>query len=71
LATIGNVTVEVGDYVRLDTTLWEGRVTETTDTDLTMIMMADQSEVTVPASECFYNIWDPKSALSGKLPPPP
>lgn len=71
MATIGKATVEIGDFVRLDSTLWEGRVTGTTDTDIMMTMMADQSEVTVPASECFYNTWDPKSVVSGKLPPPP
>jgi hypothetical protein len=59
VAKIGSVTLAVGDYVRRSSDDWEGRVTATTDKEVTLRM--NSGDVwTGPADACRLNAWDPR-----------
>lgn len=73
MATIGEATVEVGDYLRRDVDGREGEVTATTNTTVTVrigALGADEPfEDTLPAEDFHYNTWDPKFEASNKSAP--
>lgn len=74
MAQIGDAVVEVGDLLRRDSDDREGTVVDVVGDDVTVRFSSsyfepDGSDVTAPASEWYYNSWDPKFATSGKTAP--
>jgi hypothetical protein len=71
MAEIGEVTVEEGDLLRRMSDDREGRVVSTTAQNVIVqfppsLFDSEPKPETAPASQWYYNPWDPKYEKSGR-----